>query len=89
MITVADLETLNRATLELYSPDLHAGNWVDRSFRFLSILVSADMVNYGRLDPRTGVMEAMTTCDRSFWPTAASGFAAFMKKYPCFVSILP
>lgn len=84
MITKADLEALNRATLQLYSPDLHAGNWVEHAFQFLTTLVSADMVNYGNLDPRTGTMQATTTCDGLDWNKAVTGFGAFMKKYEYF-----
>ena len=84
VITSADLETVNRATVELYSPELQAGNWLEHAFRFLTTLVSADMMNYGALDLRTQTLEARTTCDRSFWPTAATGFATFMQKYPYF-----
>lgn len=84
MITSADLEALHRATLQLYAPDLHAGNWVDHAFQFLTTLVSADMVNYGNLDPRTGTMQATTTCDGLDWGKAVTGFGAFMKKYEYF-----
>jgi|GEM_PF-815018 len=84
MIPARSLETLNRATLRLYTPELHLGNWVDHAFRFLMAVVSADMVNYGNLDPATGSMQATTTCDGSDWPKAAAGFGAFMKKHPFF-----
>lgn len=83
-ITFADLEVLNRATLELYSPDLHSGNWVEHAFRFIQLLVSADMVNYGNLDLRTGTMEATTTCEGLDWDKAVTGFGAFMRKYEYF-----
>ncbi len=75
---------MNQATLGLYAPDLHAGNWVEHAFRFLSAVVSADMVNYGNLDPRTGAMHATTTCDGVDWPKAVTGFGEFMTKYPFF-----
>lgn len=84
MVPQSSLETLSRATLELYRPELHAGNWVDHAFRFLMTIVSADMVNFGNLDPRTGSMEATTTCDGVDWPKAVAGFGQFMKKYPYF-----
>jgi DNA-binding CsgD family transcriptional regulator len=84
MITAADLQKLSDATLRLYSPDLHAGNWIDRAFEFLTTIVSADMVNYGKLDCRAGTMEVATTCDRSNWPTAVEGFGACMQKYEYF-----
>lgn len=80
----ADIDILSRAALELYSPDLHSGNWIDHAFRFLSVLIPADMVNYGSLDPRAGSLQATTTCDRSDWQDAAFGFATFMRKYSCF-----
>lgn len=84
MITAKDLETLGEATLQLYAPDLHAGNWVQHAFTFIKTLVSADMVNYGNLDPKKGTLQAATTCDGSSWPKAVAGFGAFMKKYPYF-----
>ncbi|MGH8046017.1 MAG: response regulator transcription factor [Chthoniobacterales bacterium] len=84
MITAADLQTLSNATLRLYSPDLHTGNWVEHAFEFITTLVSADMVNYGNLDPRTGTMQATTTCDRSHWASAVVGFGTFMRKYEFF-----
>lgn len=84
MVPQAALETLSRATLQLYTPELHAGNWLDHAFGFLMSIVSADMVNYGNLDPKTGEMEATTTCDGLDWEKAVTGFGQFMKKYPYF-----
>lgn len=84
MITSADQETLHKATLQLYSPDLHAGNWVDHAFEFIATLVPVDMVNYGKLDLKQGAMEATTTCDSIDWPKAVTGFGTFMRKYDYF-----
>ena len=84
MITSADLTTLHQATLQLYSPNLHCGNWVDHAFQFLTTLVSADMVNYGKLDLKQGTMEATTTSDGIDWPKAVTGFGTFMRKYQYF-----
>lgn len=84
MIKNADLATLHKAALQLYSPDLHSGNWVDHAFQFLTTLVSADMVNFGKLDLKQGTMEATTTCDGIDWPKAVTGFGAFMRKYEYF-----
>lgn len=84
MIPASSLEALNKATIQLYTPELHMGNWVDHASRFLLSVVSADMVNYGNLDPRTGSMHATTTCDGSDWQKAVTGFGAFMNKYPFF-----
>jgi len=84
MITSADLATLHKATLQLYAPDLHAGNWVDHAFQFITTLVSADMVNHGKLDLKQGTMEATTTSDGIDWPKAVTGFGAFMRKYEYF-----
>lgn len=83
-ITMADLDLLSRATLELYSPNLHIGNWVEHAFVFIKSLVSADMVNYGNLNLRTGTMEATTTCEGLDWDKAVTGFGAFMRKYQYF-----
>ncbi|MEO6848665.1 MAG: helix-turn-helix transcriptional regulator [Chthoniobacterales bacterium] len=80
----ADLQTLNNATLRLYSPDLHAGNWVRHALDFLTAIISADMVNYGSLNPTLGTMQVATTCDRSHWATAVAGFGEFMRKYEYF-----
>lgn len=84
MITSADLTTLHKATLQLYSPDLHSGNWVDHAFQFITTLVSAEMVNHGKLDLKRGTMEATTTSDGIDWPKAVIGFGAFMRKYQYF-----
>lgn len=84
MASQSSLETLSRATLALYRPELHSGNWVDHAFRFLMTIVPAEMVNFGNLDPGTGSMEATTTCDGVDWPKAVAGFGQFMKKYPYF-----
>lgn len=83
-ITQADLDLLSEATLGLYSPELHIGNWVEHAFAFVRTLVSADMVNYGNLNLRTGTMEATTTCEGLDWEKAVSGFGAFMRKYKYF-----
>lgn len=53
MVPQSALETLSRATVQLYTSELHEGNWVDHAFRFLMSIVSADMANYGNLDPST------------------------------------
>lgn len=84
MITGTDLAILHKATLQLYSPGLHAGNWVDHAFQFLATLVSAEMVNHGKLDLKQGTMEATTTSDGTDWPKAVTGFGAFMRKYEYF-----
>ncbi len=84
MVSAQDLESLSDATLQLYTPELHAGNWVDHAFRFLRRIVSADMVNFGSLDPRTNTMRASTTCDGPDWGKALTGFGTFMQKYPYF-----
>lgn len=83
-ITQADLDLLSQATLDLYSPELHIGNWVEQAFTFIRALVPADMVNYGNLSLRTGTMEATTTCDGLDWERAVTGFGAFMQKYEYF-----
>jgi DNA-binding CsgD family transcriptional regulator len=83
-INDADLDLLSNAALDLYSPELHIGNWVEHAFAFIRTLVSADMVNYGNLNPRTGTMEATTTCEGLDWDKAVTGFGAFMRKYPYF-----
>jgi DNA-binding CsgD family transcriptional regulator len=84
MLTAADLQTLSDATLKLYSPSLHANNWVEHAFEFILKIVSADMINYGNLDPQTGDLVATTTCDRSNWGEAVAGFGQFMKLHPFF-----
>ena len=84
MVAESSLEKLSKATLELYTPELHAGNWVEHAFRFLLAVVPADMANYGNLDPKTGVMKAKTTCDGSDWDRAVTGFGQCMKKYSFF-----
>lgn len=84
MITARDLQTLSDATLELYAPDLHGGNWVDHALRFLSAVVASDMVNYGDLDIARGTLAAATTCERSYWLEAVAGFGACMQKYRYF-----
>lgn len=84
MLSAADLQTLSDATLRLYSPDLHANNWVEHAFEFILKIVSADMINYGSLDPKTGDLVATTTCDRSNWGEAVVGFGQFMKLHPFF-----
>jgi len=84
MITAANLQMLSTATRRLYSPDLHAGNWVAHAFEFITAIVSADMVNYGDLDTATGTMQVGTTCDSSEWTTAVAGYGEFMRKYEYF-----
>lgn len=84
MLTSADLRTFSDATLKLYSPDLHANNWAEHAFEFLLKLVSADMINYGSLDPKTGDMVAATTCDRSNWGEAVAGFGRYMQRHSFF-----
>lgn len=83
-ITQSDLERLSSAALNLYTPDLNLNNWMERGFEFLSSLVSADMVNYGSLNPRTQALYATTTHFGPDWVKAVTGFGEFLKKYPCF-----
>lgn len=84
MITDSDLQTLNKATLALYSPDLSAGNWLQFAFQFLSTLTVTDQINYGFLDPKLGTMDVATSFKTPDWETAVVGFGASMAKYPYF-----
>lgn len=84
MITDSDLQTLNKATLELYSPDLNTGNWLQHAFQFLATLTVTDQINYGYLDPKRGSMDVATSNKTPDWETAVVGFGAFMAKYPYF-----
>lgn len=84
MVTSSDLERLSNAALKLYTPDLTVSNWVERGFAFMSSLVSAEMVNYGCLNPHTEALYATTTHFSADWVKAVAGFGEFLKKYPCF-----
>ena len=84
MITHSDLQIFSKATLELYSPDLHSGNWLEHAFRFLATVTATDQINYGYLDPKHGTMDVSTSLQTPDWDIAVAGFGAFMAKYPCF-----
>lgn len=84
MLTDGDIRSLSEAVLKLYAPDLRACNWVEHAFAFLRALVPTEMVNYGKLNPSQGTLEASTTCERSFWGEAVGGFGQHMKKYRYF-----
>ena len=84
MITDYDLQTLNKATLELYSPDLNTGNWLQHAFQFLATLTITDQINYGYLDPKRGSMDVATNFKTPDWDVAVTGFGACMAKYPYF-----
>jgi DNA-binding CsgD family transcriptional regulator len=84
MITEADLRNLSQATLDLYSPQLHAGNFIDHAFRFLHAVLPVDQVNYGNLDPRAGQLDVATSVRTPHWDDAVAGFGRFMAKYPYF-----
>lgn len=84
MITHSDLQKLSKATLELYSPDLNPGNWLEHAFRFLATLTATDQINYGYLDPKNETMDVATNAQTPGWDVAVAGFGAFMAKYPCF-----
>lgn len=84
MITAADLQNLSDATLDLYSPHLHPGNFVEHAFRYLTALVPTDQINYGNLDPKAGTLDVATSVLSPDWDTAVAGFGQFMAKYPYF-----
>jgi len=84
MITDSDLQTLSKATLELYSPDLNTGNWLQHAFQFLATLTVTDQINYGYLDPKCGSMDVATNYKTPDWEVAVTGFGACMAKYPYF-----
>jgi len=84
MITADDLKTLSDASIELYSPDLTPGNFVEHAFRFLSAVTATDQINYGNLDPRSGGLDVATSFLTPNWHEAVIGFGEFMMKYPFF-----
>jgi len=84
MISAADLRQLSAATVQLYSPQLHPGSFVDHAFRFLHAILPADQINYGNLDTRAGTLDVATSVLTPDWDTAVAGFGQFMVKYPYF-----
>lgn len=81
MITAADLQTLNEATLALYAPDLRLGSYPEAAFKFLSTLVGADQINYANLDLEKGAMDMATSFMTSDWAAGVEGFGRCMWKY--------
>jgi DNA-binding CsgD family transcriptional regulator len=59
-------------------------DWVGHAFDFLRTIISADMINYGSLDPAAGTLRVGTTTDSPQWETAVQGFGACMQKYSFF-----
>jgi DNA-binding CsgD family transcriptional regulator len=82
MVTAADLQTLNEATLALYAPDLRLSSYPEAAFQFLSALVGADQINYANLDLEAATMDMVTTSMSSDWLKGVEGFGLHMWKYP-------
>lgn len=82
MVTAADLQTLNDATLALYSPELRLSGYPQAAFTFLSTLIGADQINYANLDPKAGTMDMATSCMTPDWAAGVEGFGRHMWKYP-------
>jgi DNA-binding CsgD family transcriptional regulator len=84
MITSADLMSLSRATLRLYSPELRLGNFTEHAYEFLAALVPCDLINFGDLDPVSGTLEATSNHQSPDWARAVEGFGRCMAQYPLF-----
>ena len=69
---------MDRALLELYSPELNAGTFVPQAFRFLRGLLPVEQINYGNLDPRSGAMDVATDAPGPDWTKAVHGFGRCM-----------
>lgn len=82
MITAADLQTLNKATLGLYAPDLSLSGYPQAAFKFLSTLIGVDQINYANLDLESATMDMVTTTMSSDWIKGVEGFGLHMWKYP-------
>jgi DNA-binding CsgD family transcriptional regulator len=82
MITAHDLQTLNQATLALYSAELTLANYPDAAFQFLHALVGTDQVNYANLDPVAGTMDMASSAPTVDWAKGVEGFGRHMSKYP-------
>jgi DNA-binding CsgD family transcriptional regulator len=82
MITAADLQKLNEATLGLYAPDLTLGGYPEAAFKFLHTLIGCDQVNYANLDLEAGLMDMATSEMTPDWAKGVEGFGMHMWKYP-------
>jgi len=82
MVTAADLQTLNEATLALYAPDLRLSSYPEAAFKFLSTLVGAEQINYANLDLEAGTMDMATSAMTPDWARGVEGFGLHMWKYP-------
>lgn len=81
MVTAADLQTLNEATLALYTPDLRLGGYPEAAFKFLSTLIGVEQINYANLDLKAGTMDMATSALTPDWAAGVEGFGRFMWKY--------
>jgi DNA-binding CsgD family transcriptional regulator len=82
MVTLADIQKLNDATLALYAPGLSLSGYPEAAFSFLSSLISADQINYAKLDPQKGSMDMATSFMTPDWAVGVEGFGRYMWKYP-------
>lgn len=81
MVTAADLQTLNEATLALYAPELRLGGYPEAAFKFLSSLIGADQINYANLNLQVGTMDMATSVMTPDWAKGVEGFGRHMWKY--------
>jgi DNA-binding CsgD family transcriptional regulator len=81
LVTEADLQTLNRALLKLYAPELTLADYPQVAFECLHELVPNDQVNYANLDPATGLMDMATSAPSADWAKGVEGFGQHMWKH--------
>ncbi|MCX6855568.1 MAG: helix-turn-helix transcriptional regulator [Verrucomicrobia bacterium] len=81
MVTAADLQTLNDATLALYAPELRLSGYPQAAFTFLSSLIGVEQINYANLDPKAGSMDMATSFMTPDWAKGVEGFGRHMAKY--------
>ncbi|MBI2814820.1 MAG: helix-turn-helix transcriptional regulator [Opitutae bacterium] len=84
MVTHADLDTFNRATLRLYTPELDGGTYATNAVAFLRELVPADMYCVGDMDKRAGTLGVDFSDLDPALPRLLDGFARTMSPYPLF-----
>jgi DNA-binding CsgD family transcriptional regulator len=84
MLTSADFQKLNTATLALYAPPFDAGNWMERAFAFLGAIVPAETLHFASYHVPTGATEIASTFTDGDWEKAAEGYVYCAKEHRCY-----
>jgi DNA-binding CsgD family transcriptional regulator len=84
MVSAEAFTRLNTATLALFAPGLHLGNYVARAHAFIATLLPTDLSGYGALDDKSGQLDARFDHHPLGLQSSLEAYGMHMHKYAPF-----